>query len=135
MAKRQSETIFDHLYMETGRIGDPCVYCGQPSDSHDHVPPLHYVMRVKQADADAIRLRKHPACRECNSILGGAIILTLQERRKHVKAHLRKKYKSYLRMPFWDEDELSQMEPRFAEQIRRSARYSEFIKARIAFRT
>jgi hypothetical protein len=131
---RNSEKVFDASYMEKGRIGDPCVYCGQPSDTYDHVPPLHYVERMRQTDVDKSNLRKYPACRECNSIIGGQIINTLEERRKHVRAHLKKKYASYLRMPYWDEEELAELSKELADHIRRSDRFSKFIKARVAFR-
>jgi len=134
MSKRLSEAVYDHSYRFSGKIGDPCVYCGQPSDTYDHVPPLHFVQRTSELDLTDRDLVKYPACKECNSFLTGLLLMTILDRRKHVKGKLRKRYKSFLKMPVWDQEELDELEPRFADDIKRASRYAEFIKARVAFR-
>lgn len=120
----------DCLYDNIGSLDDPCVYCGSPSMVYDHVPPLHYVDRAKDEPES---LRKYPACSECNSALSGLILLTLKERRKRIREYLRKKYKSFLSMPRWSEDELSELEPQFADEIRRASRFAEIVKLRVSF--
>lgn len=126
--------MFDASYTELGRIGDPCVYCGQPSDTYDHVPPLHYVERMSQTDVAYANLRKYPACRECNSSLSGNLLETLKERRQYTKAKLRKRYRSYLNMPNWDEEELADMGDTLADEIRRANDYAHFVRQRLAWR-
>lgn len=133
MPRKQDEAIYDGIYTETGKIGDPCVYCGQPSDCYDHVPPLHYIARLSQADIHGYKLKKHPACVECNSYLTGLVLLTKKERRLRVKEKLRSKYKSYLKMPFWDEEELEELDPYFADGIRRATKFATFIRQRLAY--
>lgn len=133
MDRKNRAKVFDHLYMEQGRMGDPCTYCGQPSDTYDHVPPLHLVERMSEREKINNILKKFPACRECNSCLGGLILNTLKERRRRVKQYLRKKYYKFLKMPKWDEDELQELEPKMAEDIRRASRFAEFIKQRVGF--
>lgn len=124
------KAIFDCLYDCVGSLDDPCVYCGMPPTAYDHVPPLHYAERAKE---EITTFKKFPACSECNSCLNGLILLTLKERRKRVKEYLRKKYKSFLSMPRWSEDELEELDPRFAEEIRRASRFAEGIKNRVSF--
>jgi hypothetical protein len=130
---RSNAVRFDASYQEIGRIGDPCAYCGVESDVYDHVPPLHYVSRLAENDLNGSNLRKIPACTECNTALNGLILITLKDRRKRIKEYLRKKYRSFLAMPKWDEDELAELEPKFADEIRRASRYAEFIKTRVGF--
>ena len=120
----------DAVYDRVGSLDDPCVYCGAPSTSYDHVPPLHYAERVID---DCQSFRKYPACVECNTALNGLVLLTLKERRKRVKEYLRKKYRSFLSMPAWSEDELAELEPKFADEIRRASRFAELIKSRVSF--
>ena len=130
---RHSSLRFDASYKEIGRIGDPCAYCGTESTVYDHVPPLHYVARMAENDINTSNLRKIPACSECNSALNGLILTTINDRRKRIKEYLRKKYRSFLKMPKWDEEELAELEPNFADEIRRASRYAEFIKKRVGF--
>lgn len=60
--------------------------------------------------------------------------MTLRERREYIRQHLRRKYSSYLKMPKWDEDELAELSEKMAEEIRRSASFSEYVKKRVSYR-
>jgi hypothetical protein len=89
------------------------------------------------ADAEAEveeDLRKVPCCLECNTILGNKLILSIGERRNHVRQKLRKKYKKFLFMPRWDEDELAELDSDLAEHIRRASNFSEHLKKRLSWR-
>lgn len=125
--------INDFLYDKRGRIGDPCTYCGIVSDAYDHVPPLHYVSRLSSQEKHNIQLRKVPACHECNSALSGNIDQSLVVRRKFVRNYLRKKYKKFLNMPKWDEDDLSELADKLADHVRGASRHAEYIKSRLSF--
>lgn len=118
-------------YERVGSISDPCVYCGAPASTFDHVPPLHYAARNPDCE---MQFKKHPACSECNSALGGSILLTMKERRDYIRQYLRRKYSSYLKMPRWDEDELNEMSGKMADEIRRSSRFAEYVKQRVGFK-
>jgi hypothetical protein len=37
-------------------------------------------------------------------------------------------------MPKWDDDELAELSDKMAEEIRRSASFSEYVKQRVAYR-
>lgn len=123
----------DSLYEVEGGIGDPCVYCGLPSVGFDHVPPLHYVDRLRECDLEVATLRKFPACEECNKILGGVVVHTLTGRRGYVKQRLRKRYRSHAEMPEWSEDEIAELSTKDARRYMQGhGRFSRTVKARIA---
>lgn len=129
--RRSDVKQYDCLYDRLGSLADPCVYCGAPASTFDHVPPLHYVARNPDCDE---RLLKHPSCAECNSALNGAILLTLKERREYIRQYLRRKYSSYLKMPLWDEDELEELSDTFAEEIKRASKFAEYVKQRVGYK-
>lgn len=125
--------FLDDLYTTFGRIGEPCAYCGAPSDSYDHVPPLAFVGRMPERDQIHCRLRKLPACVECNSALGSRLITNVKERRKVIREHLRKKYAHLLRIPQWSDEELAQLSTEGASEIRRYVRAANYVRARLNF--
>lgn len=129
--RRADKRLVECQYERAGTLADPCVYCGAPASTFDHVPPLHYVARNPDIED---KLLKHPSCAECNAVLTGSVILTLRERREYIRQHLRRKYSSYLKMPKWDEDELAELSEKMAEEIRRSASFSEYVKKRVSYR-
>lgn len=130
---RKNFTAEDYSYRRMGRVGDPCVYCGQCSNSLDHIPPLSAYSRMDMQDKDHCNPVTVPACVECNSILNAHPALTITERRSIVKNKLRKKYRKFLKMPRWDESELSEMDERMADDIRRASYFAEHIKQRLGF--
>lgn len=134
-AKKQRklrEQLFDPLYNERGRYGDPCTYCGQVSDTLDHIPPLVIVEMKHSAGVEIDGpLIKVPACSECNSALGSSSKSTIRDRREQVRKHLRKKYRRFLAIPNWDEDELAELAPSFAQEVRSSVSFANHIRARL----
>jgi hypothetical protein len=128
------EKIYDCVYNRRGQLGDPCTYCGQASSSWDHVPPLHYVERLTVDQLAQARTVKVPACVECNSLIGGAVLLKVQERRALVKRKLRRKYAKHLRAPRWDEEELSEMGPVLRAELERADKFTEHIRERLAWK-
>ena len=125
---------FDCYYIETGRIGDSCRYCGVVSCGYDHIPPIAHIERLSDVtDIDQINCRKVPCCKQCNLILGAVLLLTVPERRSHVRTSLRKKYRALLRMPYWDEEELAELDNDLANQIRQWSSFAEYIKKRLGY--
>lgn len=133
LIRRENWKAEDCAYKRRGRIGDPCVYCGQSSDSMDHVPPLAAYIRMDEQDKDHCDPAMYPACRECNSLIGAANLFTITERRALAKERLRKKYRRLLAMPRWDEDELAELDERMADEIRRASYFAEHLKHRLGF--
>src|SRR4051812_4196074 len=110
-------------YQEIGRsYDDPCVYCGSVSISYDHVPPISYASRMSAMLIAVTKLKKYPACAECNSILGAATVTSLPQRQAMVRKKLAQKYRKILGTPEWTEEELAQVSDALATDIRRHAR-------------
>lgn len=131
MGRRETLRHLDAMYEPRGQIGDPCTYCGVVSDTMDHVPPLVIAEMTREAELTLANLRKVPACRECNSTLSGARILTIKERREAIKEKIRKKYRKFLSMPQWDDDELEEVSPEMAKYIMASLAIANHTRARL----
>lgn len=90
---------------------EPCVYCGLPASSRDHVFP----QSMENSCLDAVNggsFKAHrtvPACNECNCLLGGRVFRTFSERKQCLKDLLRRRYAKYLAAPDWSDRELSQL--------------------------
>jgi len=131
--KRRTFVIDDCSYDTIGRIGDPCVYCGQESTGHDHIPPLVHVNSLDEKARNMLNLRKYPACIECNSILGKTLLASVPERRKYVLGKLRSKYASCLRMPTWDEEELDELGRNLQDDVRAKSSFGNHLRQRLAY--
>lgn len=112
----------------------PCIYCGIVCDSIDHIPPRSMRAQLSGVELAAIGQQEVPSCRECNSVLGGRPILTITERRAYIKAALHCRYKSYLRIPNWTEDELKEFGESLRGMIRRNMAVRDIVRQRIAWR-
>jgi len=115
-----------------------CVYCGIPADTIDHVVPRHLLIRAGAIGLDLsklflIRDWELPACRECNSAIGGQVFRTLKERRECVRRHIRRKYRNVLRIPEWTDDEIAQMGPLMQREIRAGLAQQALAKQRLAW--
>lgn len=87
-----------------------CVYCGAPAQSIDHVPPRDARPFIAEFDL----LTKFPyvevdACGECNSALGNRALWTIKERKTFIKQYLKRKYSRYLKLPEWEDCEISEL--------------------------
>lgn len=116
-----------------------CYYCGNFADSTDHVVPRHLLKRAGAMGMELgavmrIRLWEVPACRECNTLIGGAIFKTLPDRCKYVKAKLRARYRRILAMPRWTPEELGELGPELRRYVQTSQRAREAIQARVSWR-
>jgi hypothetical protein len=129
--RRAMERIYDHLFEQKGSLGDPCAYCGAAADTLDHVPPLHWVARMRQLDREVTGAMLIPACAECNAILGGKLFLTMPSRRAHIYERLKAKNHRILRMPEWDEDELAEISPKLARAFGAATETVHDLRARL----
>ena len=86
---------------------------------------------TRDAELTLANLRKVPACRECNSTLSGARILTIKERREAIKEKIRKKYRKFLSMPQWDDEELEEVSPEMRKYIMASLAIANHTRARL----
>lgn len=126
--------LSDFSASESGRAYlTPCIYCGMPCDSTDHIPPRHLRDQLVGLDLVALGEKEVPACRECNSALGRRPLITVLERRGYVKNFLRRKYASYLRIPNWTEEELETFGHDLQGMIRRNLALRDEVRKRLAW--
>lgn len=94
----------------------PCVYCGVPASSKDHVPPVSirdwlYLQQGLEAE---MRRRfppvEVPACHECNTLLGARWPWTVLGRKARIKIILRIRYRKVLAIPEWSDYEIGRLE-------------------------
>ena len=65
----------------------PCIYCGLPSDSIDHLPPRSMRYQLGAVELIATHEKEVCSCREGNSAFGARPLLTITERREYVKSY------------------------------------------------
>jgi hypothetical protein len=132
MRQRNNEkAVYQYIFQQEGRIGDPCVYCNDVSSTLDHVPPLHYVARMRQMNQKVTNAKLVPACAECNSILNGKLYLTISKRKAHIYERLKAKNRKILRIPEWSEEELSEISPELARSFRAATVAVHNLRARL----
>lgn len=132
MRYQRHRPTHDVRYSEVGNVDDPCVYCGAMSTGWDHVPSIAAARGAIEAGCHVDDPRKYRCCPECNTILGTSTETTVTGRRQIVRAKLRIKYATYLKMPQWDAEDLSEMEPRMAQHIRDCMRFAIHVRQRIS---
>ena len=92
-----------------------CVYCGDPADTIDHVPPLSRV-----DDYRSLRLEKETyllvrSCRECNAVLGESLQTSVLERYELAKEKIALKAKPSKAM--WTEEDMAELGPNMRRYV------------------
>lgn len=112
----------------------PCAYCGLPSSDQEHVIPRGFIEKLEGlADLGQWRLFTVPACRECNSVSGKKVFTGFHEKRKYIRASLRRRYKSILEIPRWSEEDLSELSLELARYVRQGLRLKEITLRRLNY--
>ena len=117
---------------------DPCYYCGLPADSVDHVIPRALLDELAD-DPEALRKLISgrrltvPSCRECNSLLGTRYEPTLAGRQAYIKKQLRKRYKKYLLVPDWSDDDFRELDDMMQIYVKQGIKMRSVIRARLAW--
>jgi hypothetical protein len=123
-SRQAAKAVYGVVYSQSEMPTDPaCVYCGEPYDVMDHVPPLHYVARVKTTTIPILV----PSCGECNRYLGGLLLLTLRDRAAHVSSKLRKKFASLLSAPEWTQSDLRELGDEMRRDVERSVNLRPYV--------
>src|SRR6266478_8549647 len=117
--------------------GGMCVYCGQSASSLDHFVPKSMI----RALADTIEPIKRisglvliPACRECNSIAGARIFRTVGMKRRYIQKRLKQKYRKFLQLPNWSENETAELGSALAKHVHAGINVRTWIESRIAWK-
>jgi hypothetical protein len=114
---------------------DVCFYCGLPANSIDHVVPqsVLYMLEDTGHSTHGNRVMKVPCCHECNCLLGASCQSTLTERKKSLKDKLRHRYRKYLDLPDWTDQELSELGDHLRKEIFASLAIRDLTRLRIWF--
>lgn len=135
-----SEQCRNQHWVETNRKRkadgnpDPCFYCGIVANSIDHVPPQSARERLTELNLmDKYPYIEVPACRECNSALGARGIWLLPKRKEYIKRYLRRKYKKYLRMSDWSDEEIKELGFALQSHVLNGIMIKEQTKKRISW--
>lgn len=81
-----------------------CFYCDHFGDTIDHCPPVSLVSLYPHHQKILVR-----ACAKCNYTLGAKFLPTLLSRVKFLIKRYRVKYRKYLNMPSWDDEEVAEL--------------------------
>jgi ribosomal protein L34E len=83
-----------------------CVYCGEMSDTVDHLLPVTWTGKSARKRVPVV-----PACQECNSTLGAIYLPSVEERRMEVHRKYKRKYRKVLTMTVLTEEGLDSFGP------------------------
>ena len=114
--KKRREVLlkkFHRLYRPYPSSNKRCIYCGLGIDiTRDHVPPLSSLdaLGTNYFEDNGLTLWLVNCCRQCNMVLGATEWLhTISERRNHIAAFIKRRYKKQLDGAAWSMDELEQL--------------------------
>lgn len=130
--KRFCSAACRSLQWRSGKVSDPCYYCGCPSTSIDHVPPQNSRREIFLQNLQS----KYPfsevrSCRECNSLLGARGLWTLPSRKKFIRRTLRLRYKKLLKMPDWEPEQLDELGETLRSQVQAGIIMKKILLARL----
>ena len=113
----------------------PCYYCGQVATGIDHVTPRSIKERLSEDIENPVHARTMtvPCCHECNSALGARIYDdgTLNDRKHAAKAHIRKTYKKFLKIPTWTESEIRELGYELENYVRHGIIIKRLVEMRL----
>lgn len=112
-----------------------CVYCGDPSDSIDHQPPITRVSEYRCLNLANELFITVPCCRECNLILSDLLTASLVEREMLCKNKLADKYKKLLKCATWTKDdfEYAKLRGMLKKYVEGHAKQKKLIEERISY--
>ncbi len=107
-----------------------CTYCGSPCDTRDHVIPVSREYTSRKNAKTNIR-NTVPSCRECNTMLGSLLFLTIGDRASYLYTLYKGRFKKLLFMPDWSIEDLDGLKGRLKQSVRNSVKKKERAKERI----
>ena len=100
-----------------------CVYCGEPEEHREHVVPRHTGLPTFVV----------PACAECNLVAGGNVFPGIIEKQEFIRDRIKKRYGKLLRMPEWDDQEISELKGRLRRHVEGCSIAAKWVKSRLAW--
>ena len=105
-----------------------CFYCGKPAEEIDHVIPKKHLKNIK---IDKRRILLIQSCSECNRLLHDSYQNSLEERKQELKNRLKRKYKKFLEMPNWTQEEINELGPVLKQNILIAQEYKKITNERL----
>ena len=124
---------YGRLYrLHKGCPSAECFYCGDPSESMDHRPPLSVVDDVGTKTLRRLRvpLVMIPCCQSCNSILGSRRLATVDESLDYLAIRLEKEYVRITAL--WSNEEIAELGPNLQTMVRAHMHEKVHIQVRIS---
>lgn len=120
---------------ERSEFGWPlCVYCGDPADSLDHVPPITRVDDYRATCPGKEQYLLVKSCRPCNILLKDDLHFDVFERIDAVKYRLKRTLKKHDHALQWSEEELKGLGKNLRSKIISSMKKIESAQRRIDYR-
>ena len=135
-SRRERELIYHRLYVPLPySIPSVCAYCGLPSASLDHCPPLStaYSFGTEYLIANKVSLYLIPSCFECNVLLGSKVLLNYQERKAFIAKRLRRRYARILKLPAWSDDDIDGLGRGLKSMVKTNESLRKLTVRRLAF--
>lgn len=105
-----------------------CIYCGDTTQrTRDHIISVAWRGYKRCYEVGDVV----PSCRECNLLLGDIPLHCISSRADYISAKLEEKYRRFLKIPHWSEEELKEMTSQFQFSIKAAGDLKKYILARI----
>lgn len=132
-------SVYQCLYKvapaERSEFGWPlCVYCGDPADTVDHVPPITRVDDCRALCRGREQFLLVKACRPCNTLLKDDLQVDIFERIDAVKYRLKRMIKKDDHALSWSEEELEGLGKNLRSKIVSAMKRIEEVQRRIDYR-
>ena len=111
-----------------------CTYCGEPSDTKDHVTPVSEY-QISRKNVSYSRDKVIPCCKECNNVLGNINVFRISERANYLYHRYRDKYKRHINLPRWSKDEILSQSKNVQQSIYDAQQLKLIIFDRLEFLT
>lgn len=137
--QKQAWLRYAHLYQNVPSERSPkgwalCVYCGDPADQIDHVPPLSRVEGYRALQPAREYYLRVKCCGACNRTLGDSLQLNISDRFERLKEKLSAKHKARAeRGAFWTEEELRELGPSLSRSVRALSNAHDRLEDRVYY--
>ena len=128
--RKQRVQAFDWLYKSVpGLIQTICVYCGDVSDTLDHVYPLAAMPATQLLPKSA--LLTVPCCSECNTLANATVCYSPVEKMFLIRGMLRRRHRAVLKIPHWTAEQIAEMGHKMQTFIRKGLREQKYVRSRL----
>lgn len=111
-----------------------CLYCGDPADQIDHVPPITRVDDYRAMHSGSEKYYRVKACKPCNEMLSNSLQHDIIERIDEAKRILRKKLGRRDVVYLWADEDLLTLGKNLRSKIASDMRKTESLVRRIEYR-